>query len=65
MIAEKDEFRIKHLTWEHTFMAHTFGDNVCPVGTTSIPVTIELPADLPRSQHAVIYKPFDLTLAKL
>ena len=65
MVAEYEEIKKKHVTWEHTFIAHSFENNICPAGITNVPVRIELPPDCPRSQRAVIHDYIDLTLCKL
>ena len=65
MVAEYEEIKKKHVTWEHTFIAHSFENKICPAGITTVPVRIELPPDCPRSQRAVIHDYIDLTLCKL
>ena len=38
--AEKEDFKTKQMTWQHTFMAHYFADSICRAGVTQIPLTV-------------------------
>ena len=65
MVADHEEIKKKHVTWEHTFLAHSFENDICPAGITNIPIRVDLPPDLARSQRAVIYDYVELTLCKM
>ena len=49
LVAEHEEVKKKHLTWEHSFLVHTFENDFCPAGVTTIPFRVEIPPDLARS----------------
>ena len=41
----------KRRVWEKTEIIHNYGDNICPLGSTSYPFQFQVPADLPQSLY--------------
>jgi hypothetical protein len=41
----------KRRVWEKTEIIHNYGDNICPLGSSSYPFQFQVPADLPQSLY--------------